>query len=81
MVPGVNTKLQIDETQVEEFVEIGHMVPIDPMLGTNLNIQLVKSDGLDLDASIVLINDIGIIQDAVYYNKLLSNDGSVSQSV
>ena len=35
---------------------------------------------VDLDATIVMINDIGDIVDAVYYNKLRSDCGSIVHS-
>ena len=37
-------------------------------------------DAIDLDATVVLINDVGSIADAVYYNQLVSKCGAISHS-
>lgn len=37
-------------------------------------------DEIDLDATVVLINDVGSIADAVYYNQLVSKCGAITHS-
>ena len=37
-------------------------------------------DAIDLDATVVLINDVGSIADAVFYNQLVSKCGGITHS-
>ena len=58
---------------------------MDPSKGVNLQIGVSwdffgQGEKVDLDATIVMINDIGDIIDAVYYNKLTSDCGSIVHS-
>ena len=60
------------------------MLPLDHKNGTNIEIGLAwdffGGDHTDLDATVVMINDIGVIKDAVYYNKLESDCKSIVHS-
>ena len=50
---------------------------------SNLRIGLkwdFMGDAVDLDATVVLIDDIGRIVDAVYYNQLVSKCGAITHS-
>ena len=39
-----------------------------------------SGDAIDLDATVVLINDVGSIADAVFYNQLVSKCGGITHS-
>ena len=57
---------------------------LDPNNGFNLKIALdwdfLKGQQVDLDATIVMIDEMGSTIDAVYYNKLTSDCGALKHS-
>ena len=59
-------------------------VLLDQTYGTNLTIGLswdfFGGEAVDLDATVVMMDDMGNITDAVYYNKLNSDCGSIFHS-
>ena len=42
--------------------------------------DFIGHDKVDLDASMVMIDEMGSIIDAVYYNKLFSDNGAIHHS-
>ena len=69
--------------QNQSSLPIGQKIQIDPSRGSNIQIALQWSfhgAKTDIDASVIMIDDCGAIMDAVYYNKLLADDGSISHS-
>ena len=60
------------------------MVPLDPARGTTIQLGLswdfFGDETVDLDATVVLIDDMGTVKDSVFYNKLRSDCGAVTHS-
>ena len=52
----------------------------NPILKFNVKWDLFTSKSVDLDATVVMINEYGSIVDAVYYNKLKSDCGTINHS-
>ena len=59
-------------------------MPLNPQLGKTIKIGVswhnFEGDSIDLDATIVMIDDVGNIKDAVFYNKLTSDCGAIVHS-
>jgi len=60
------------------------MAPLDPSLGPTIQLGLswdfFCGETVDLDATVVMIDEMGVIKDAVFYNKLNSDCGAITHS-
>ena len=60
------------------------MMPLDPANGSIIQLGLswdfFDDEPIDLDATVVMIDEMGSIKDAVFYNKLNSDCGAITHS-